>query len=285
MKNTNSIQLITISQRQGAIVAGLSILIMALIAFFSFGFVLNGLMIPDDPATTLSNIQGSQQLFRGGIGGWMIILICDVLAAWALHIVLRNVNQELSGLTALLRLTYAGMLAVAIVMLMLVAYLSDGTEMAQGQVISLVELFLNGFTGAWSLGLIVFGGHLLLLGYLVFKSESLPKWIGIFLLIGGLGYMLVSSGKVFFPDAESIFGIVEMVFMLPMVVGELGLAVWLLLKGGKWVAARFFRGDNQEEFGSGSVQFTQPKPPFTLNIHKFIQKCNPNPKFAVNLYI
>ncbi|CAF4580541.1 unnamed protein product, partial [Rotaria magnacalcarata] len=41
-----------ISQRTAALVAGFSILIMAILAGFAYGFVLNGLIVPDNTNLT-----------------------------------------------------------------------------------------------------------------------------------------------------------------------------------------------------------------------------------------
>ncbi|CAF3683496.1 unnamed protein product [Rotaria sp. Silwood1] len=59
-----------ISQRKAALVAGWSILIMAILAGFAYGFVLQGLIVPDN--TTLPMIIGELGfglwlLFKGGI--------------------------------------------------------------------------------------------------------------------------------------------------------------------------------------------------------------------------
>lgn len=71
-----------ISLRKAAIVTGVAILIMAIAAVFATDFVLGSLIVPGDAAATTNNIKASEMLFRTGIFSWLIILICDVLAAW-----------------------------------------------------------------------------------------------------------------------------------------------------------------------------------------------------------
>jgi Domain of unknown function (DUF4386) len=50
-----------------------------------------------------------------------------------------------------------------------------------------VKLLLNSFRYDWSMGLVVFGVHLGLLGYLVYRSSYIPRVIGILLAINGVG--------------------------------------------------------------------------------------------------
>jgi hypothetical protein len=54
-----------------------------------------------------------------------------------------------------------------------------------------VMLFLHGFDAIWSMGLIIFGGHLMIVGYLTLKSDSIPKIISILLLVAAIGYIVI----------------------------------------------------------------------------------------------
>jgi hypothetical protein len=76
------------------------------------------------------------------------------------------------------------------------------------------------------MSLVIFGIHLVLLGVLIFRSGYIPRFIGILLVINGLGWMIDRLRLYLFPDAPlgflfiTFFG--EMVFML-----------WLLIRGWK----------------------------------------------------
>lgn len=224
-----------VSLRTAAIVAGIAILIMAVAAAIATELTIQSLVLPGDAAATTGNIQASQGLFRVGVFSWLIIFICDVLAAWGLYVFLKPVNRSLSLLTAWFRLGYVVMLGAAllnyIVVMLLVrgdAYLAAiGSDQLQAQVL----LFLNGFHETWSLGLVVFGLHILLLGYLAFTSGYIPKIFGVLLFIAFVGYFFSNAANLLFPSYGNYKTTVDLVFILPMVVGEPGLAVWLLWKG------------------------------------------------------
>ena len=46
-------------------------------------------------------------------------------------------------------------------------------------------LSLSAFQSGWDVGLVIFGLHLLVVGYLAFKSGYIPKWLGVLLFIAG----------------------------------------------------------------------------------------------------
>jgi len=226
-----------VSQRQAAIVAGVAILIMAVAAVVATDLALGRLVVPGDAAATFHNIQASEMLFRTGIFSWLIILVCDVLAAWGLYVFFKPVNKSLSLLTAWLRLVYAAILGTALAHLIRALLLVRGdaalADMGVKRLQAHVLLSVQAFDGTWSLGLVVFGLHILMLGYLAFKSGYTPKIFGVLLMIAFLGYVLIHSAHVLVPGYENSIKIIEWILLIPMVVGEVGLAVWLLIKGGK----------------------------------------------------
>jgi len=226
-----------ISLRRAAIVTGVALLIMAVAAVFATDLVLERLVVPGDAAATTSNIRASEMLFRTGIFGWLIILICDVLAAWGLYVFLKPVDRSLSLLMAWFRLVYVAILGTALLNLVIVLLLVSGDDYLAGlgvdQLQGHVLLFLNAFGAMWSIGLAVFGFHILVLGYLVLKSGYIPKVLGVLLLIAFFGYLITNSANLLSPKYESYRAMIEWPFLVPMVVGELGLGLWLLFKGAR----------------------------------------------------
>ena len=76
------------------------------------------------------------------------------------------------------------------------------------------------------MGLLVFGIHLGLRGYLVYRSGYIPRILGILLTIAGLGYFINALCPYLLPDAQ--FGFIMIAFS-----GELIFMLWLLAKGWK----------------------------------------------------
>ena len=56
-----------------------------------------------------------------------------------------------------------------------------------------------------------YGFHLLLLGYLVYKSDLFPSILGILLVFGGLGYLLQSFGVILVPQYDELLETVVLI--------------------------------------------------------------------------
>jgi len=218
-----------ISLRQAAIIAGIGLLLMAIIAPFAEFSVRQGLIVPGDAATTAHNIMANEGLFRMAICVYLIVAMLDVVVAWALYVFLKPVNKSLSLLAAWFRVVYAGILTVVLVnfvtalqLLSSADYLSAfGTD----QVYAQAMLFLNAFSDGWNIGLAIFGLHLLILGYLVFKlSGYMPKILGVLVMIAGLGYLIDSFGKLLSPTYDANIALFTF-------IGEVLLIFWLFFKG------------------------------------------------------
>ncbi|PEZ09273.1 hypothetical protein CN326_02760 [Bacillus sp. AFS018417] len=226
-----------LSQRKSALAAGTSLIIMALVSFFSYGFVHATLVVKGDASATFHNIMSSNILFKAEIFGWVIILISDIVVAWAFYLFLKPIHKSLSLLGAWLRLIYATILGISILNLIFSLLLTKHTDylslFTTDQLQAQMMLFLDAFQSIWSIGLIIFGGHLMIVGYLAFKSDSIPKVISILLLLASIGYIVIHLCSTFLPEYDEVISILTFVFTVPMIVGELGFGVWLLFKGGK----------------------------------------------------
>ena len=206
-----------VSPRTAAIIAGAGLLLMAILSPIAYLNTFQRLVKFDDSALTAQNILHSIGAFRTAIFLLFAVALLDVLVAWALYIVLMPVNKNLSTLAAWLRVIYAGIFIFAIsklyVALQVVA--ADGVRAMS---------FLKEFQNIWDKGLILFGFHLLVLGYLAFKSGYVPKWLGGFLVLAALGYIVDGFGKMLSPAYH--LSIAQFTF-----VGEVLLIFWLLWRG------------------------------------------------------
>lgn len=73
--------------------------------------------------------------------------------------------------------------------------------------------------------MVFFGLHLVLVGYLTYRSGFMPRLLGVLVVIAGLGYLSDSIGQILFQSYTTDIGL----FTFP---GELLLAIWLLVRAG-----------------------------------------------------
>src|SRR5262249_28114030 len=83
--------------------------------------------------------------------------------------------------------------------------------------------------------LLLFGFCCILFGLLIQRSGYLPKILGVLLFIAGIGYVVFSLTQMLAPAFAARFLFPWL--LLPAFVAELGLCLWLLVKGvdvSKW---------------------------------------------------
>jgi hypothetical protein len=196
-------------------------MIAALSVFANF-LVLEELVTPGDAAATARDIVASRGLFQAGIAGWVLIAALDVLVAGALFFVLRPMSRPLAAVAAWSRVLYGAVLGAAIFQLIgaLGALGGQVTPGASSQALQKIE----GFTDVWNAGLILFGIHLLLVGYLAYRSAYMPKFVGAVVGLAGFGYLFDAAARVFIDDPAFSLSVITG-------LGEFALGVWLVIRG------------------------------------------------------
>jgi uncharacterized protein DUF4386 len=213
------------SLRTAALIAGLALLTMVIAAPFAELFVFPKLIVAGDAAETAQNILVNQALFRAALVGYLITFLCDLVAAWALYVFLKPVNENLSLFTAWFRLVYTVIAIIAFLNLVtVVRLLNSSSGVDPSQFAAQVMSSLEAFRGSWYFGLLFFGIHLGLLGVLVLRSTYIPRLLGILLIIAGFGYLINALRPILFPTINIDFA--QYTFY-----GELIFMVWLLVKG------------------------------------------------------
>jgi hypothetical protein len=164
-----------------------------------------------------------------------------VVIAWTLYIFFKPVSTDLSLLTAWFRLVYATILGVALVnfflVLQLVGRAQYQTLFVNDHLNAQVMVYLDAFKYGRLVGLVCFGIHLLLLGYLVCKPGYVPRILGILLVLAGVGYLIDTLANALLANYEDYQPVFLLIVAVPSAVGELAFALWLLLRGGTKQAA------------------------------------------------
>ncbi|UCC94000.1 MAG: DUF4386 domain-containing protein, partial [Thermoplasmata archaeon] len=146
--------------------------------------------------------------FGIGVAAYVVVLVLDVLVSWGLYVVLRPVDRELSLLAAALRLLYTGTMFGAMAALVLLR----------------PDAYLYGQLTAY----VFFITHVLILGYLVYVSGYVNRFLGAFLIVASFCYVFLLYGEHALPQAmnDAILPIV----MIPATFAEISLGIWLLVR-------------------------------------------------------
>ncbi len=226
-----------IASQRISISAGIGYLIIFITGIFSNFFVLENLIVQGDAAATATNIINNDFLYRIGILSFIIMVLFDVFLAWALYVILIPVNKNISLLSGWLRLVNSAIFGIALYNLITVLKILHNSDylkaFGSAQLHAQMMLSFDTFNIIWLIGLLFFGLHLFVLGYLIFKSGYISKIIGILLVIAGIGYLIDSFANFLLTDYNNYKDIFLMIVIVPGIIGELSLTFWLLLKSKK----------------------------------------------------
>jgi Domain of unknown function (DUF4386) len=213
-----------IKKRTFAQLTGYSLIIMALSAGFSLGFVFPKIFIEGQLFGAQSNIAKNLNLYKWMLIGLGTVLLLDVLVSYTLYEYFRKDNKKLALWSGIFRIIYSIVFGIAIF------YLSNNIGQLDNAIV--IENY-NLFHKIWSIGLIVFGIHLLILGLLMRIHKLIPRILCYLMLIAGMSYILIHLLKTFFPRLITLSDSLNTILGLPMALAEIWLAIWLIAKGGK----------------------------------------------------
>jgi hypothetical protein len=155
--------------------------------------IADGLVVSNDAARTAANIIANKSLYRLGYTIFMLEMVAQVAVSAMFYDLLKPVNRSLARISMVIGLTGCGIKTVArlfyyapLILLGGAAYLS-AFQPAQLEALSLALIKINNQGAA--IGIIFFGFEALTRGWLVFKSEFLPRFLGVLSMIAGLGWL------------------------------------------------------------------------------------------------
>ncbi|ROH97800.1 DUF4386 domain-containing protein [Chryseobacterium daecheongense] len=213
--------------------AGFLYLIVVLTGLFSLMYVPSKLIVWENPALTFQNISSSSQLFRLGIASSMLCYIAFLLLPLVLYQLLKDVNKNYAKLMVIFALISVPISFFNLENKLSVLTVVEGAEYVKSFDKKFLEALVMQFLDNYDSGILIvqvfWGLWLLPFGYLVYQSGFLPKILGIFLMLGCLGYLINVFGRISIPDFSTYA--VSKLITIPASIGEIGTCLWLLIIG------------------------------------------------------
>jgi uncharacterized protein DUF4386 len=233
----------TPSVQKYARIAGVLFLISLVAGGFGEYYIPTMLIVPTDAASTAKNIISFNSLFRLGFAAYLIEAICDVALTLILYVLLRPVSRNIALLTVFFRLVNTVLYGMAEFFYFQASLILGGSDylktFSPDQLNALALLSLNSYRSGAGLFLVFSGVAYVLLGYLIFRSGYLPKFLGALLALSGVGFITSNFLLVLAPAYTSF------VFLVPTIIAGLALVLWLFLRGvdvPKWEGKRASSG-------------------------------------------
>ena len=221
------------STQKWARISGLLYLFITVTGIFSLMYVPTKLFVRDDAAATARNILANEALFRIDVAVGVLSVIGFLFLALALYRLFRDVDSSLATLMAILVIIQIPITFVsemiqlgALLFLRGGAYLSTFTQ-AQREALALLFLKLN--TEGTYVTEILWGVWLFPLAALVIRSRFLPRFLGVWLAINGIAYVILSITVVLAPQYADL----GFKLAFPAMMGEVVFTLWLLIIGAR----------------------------------------------------
>ena len=185
-----------------------------------------GLVVKGDAAATAAGLLSHETSFRMGIAGDLLAVVSYVVVTALFYELFKPVNRSLALIAAFFGLvgcaTQAFACAFELAPFVILGGDTSSSVFKTDQLQALAYMSLKMYGPAYKIGLVFFGLYNLLNGCLILRSTFLPKFVGVFMVIAGLPFLLflLPVGKDLSPFAVA-----------PAALGEGLLLVWLLAKG------------------------------------------------------
>jgi hypothetical protein len=205
---------------------------------FYLGFILASFLADtvghvgvSDPQLVYGAISTDPWSFRLALVIALISAFLFLMAAWGLYVLLRPVNRDLALVFLLLNGVGVAIQCASMLSLVTAMLLGEGPGYLQADSAAHLEgltlLSINAYKAGFVTAQLFFGTWLFPLGYLVYKSGFLPRFLGVLLVLDGFAILIWFLQALLWPDYEAII----YPGLLLSFVAEVGLGLWLLVKG------------------------------------------------------
>jgi len=227
----------TTSVQTYARIAGLLFLLSMIGGGFGEFYVPTRIIVAGDATATANNIVAFNSLFRWGFAGYMLEAVSDISLAWIMYVLLRPVHKDLALLAAFFGLVSTAVFAVAELFFFGSTFILGGADylktFSPAQLNTLGLLSIKFYSYGGTIFLAFYGVATTIRGYLIYRSSYLPKFLGVLLVLAGLGFIAKNFAAVLAPSFPSDL------FMVAMLFAGVAFTLWFLVKGvdvAKWEA-------------------------------------------------
>jgi len=213
-------------------VAGLWYLLLIVLGPLRLIYIPSTLFVPGDATATVNNIAAHEMLFRLGIASELIGAVVLIFLTLAFYRLFVAVDRTL----ALLVVIFGGVMPALIyfvgvvddfAVLMVVRHADFLSVFDNRQRDALAMLFIKLRDSQNTAAELLWGIWLFPLAVLVYKSRFLPRFLGVWLGIGGLAWVALSLVGTLWPQYQGdVFTISQ-----PATLCEIAFTLWLVIKG------------------------------------------------------
>ena len=189
-------------------------------------------IVRGDATQTAVNIVASARLYRLSFVTDLMTYACVITMVWTLYVVLKPVNRNVVLLAVFLRLVENSILAVITLCGFAELALLSGADYLRvfdaKQLQALAYTLYRVHGAGFNIGFVFLGLGSAVFSYVWLKSRYIPRSLAAWGIFSSLVLTVVTLVVMVFPTLGATLGLT---YMLPMGIYEVGLGLWLLVKG------------------------------------------------------
>ena len=213
-------------------VGGALYLIIIVLGLFGEMGVRGRVIVSGDAVATAANLGAMESLWRVGIAGEILLLLCATGLTVIFYELLSPVSRPLALAATCFNVVSIAIEAVSALRLIETLFPLAGARYLaaftpqQRDALAYLAIRSHGF--GFGVALIFFGCVCPLLGILIHRSGFLPRAVGVLMMVAGGSYLVDGFALIVAPAlADALFPWI----LLPALIGEGSFALWLLFKG------------------------------------------------------
>lgn len=211
--------------------AGALYLAIAVCGGFSIGFVPMQI-VSNDAATSAANLMANQGLLRLGVVADSLVILFELALTAILYQMFRHVGPKMAMVALISRASMITVMGINMLLwVMPYILLTRDTGWGAAQQHDLVQMFFDAHAMGVFVWQLFFGAHLLALGWLILKSDIVPRLLGWGLFIGAFGYLLQGIVELTFTDIAAL-DYAYIALLVIVTISEISFGLWLLIRGG-----------------------------------------------------
>jgi len=212
--------------------AGCCYLLIIGLGLYAETLVRGSLVVAGNAIATAAQIGAAETFWRSGIVADLCMQLLDIPIIVLFYLLFKPVNAALNLTATAFNLMQTAVLVANKLCLVLPLLLLSGSAYLsafspeQLSTLSYTAIRLHNY--GFAIGLLFFALACVIRGYLIIKSQLFPKILGLMLGLAGVCYLVNTLALLLAPDfADKLFPWI----MLPVLVGELSLSLWMIVKG------------------------------------------------------
>jgi Domain of unknown function (DUF4386) len=208
-----------------------------IVVYLPGSLIMGSYHVAGDFAQTAANIRGSQTLYRTSLVLQLLGGMTALPLGWAFYALLKQVDKNLALLALLWRVGEAiiGGLAAVFRFMALSLFTGGSATLAPEGQQALASLLLSGPRATFPIAVIYFSIGSAIFFKLLLRSRAIPRLLAAVGVLGSMLATFLGFAMLVFPAQSGAL----VWFWGPMLVAEVGTALWLLIRGadfGHWNA-------------------------------------------------